>query len=323
MGICISSASSQIRHETNGVGSIFEEDYKSYSVCGIQKLESICSKQGSKGLNQDAAFSYQEFGGVEESDLVGVFDGHGQNGHIVSNIVKNRLPSLLLGQITAKSSLMQSKSFDKWKEAFETSFKVMDKEIKLQENLDCSCSGSTAVVLVKQGDNLVIGNLGDSRAVMGRMRDDGIEAVQLTTDLKPGLASEGERIRSCKGRVLALKEEAHIQRVWLPNEDAPGLAMSRAFGDFALKDYGIIAIPDVSFRRLTSHDRFIVLATDGIWDVLSNDQVASIVWAAESEEAAAKAVVEAAAEAWKRYPSSKHDDCTAVCHFLQTHNATE
>ncbi|KAA0064486.1 putative protein phosphatase 2C 72 [Cucumis melo var. makuwa] len=268
MGICISSASSQIRHETNKVGSIIEEDdhYKScYSVCGIQKLESICSKQGSKGINQDAAFAYQEFGEVEESDLFGVFDGHGQNGHIVSNLVKNRLPSLLLREVTAKSSLVKRKSFNTWKEAFETSFKVMDKEIKLQENLDGSFSGSTAVVIVKQGDYLVIGNLGDSRAVMGRMRDDGgIKAVQLTTDLKPGLASEGERIRRCKGRVLALKDEAHIQRVWLPNEDAPGLAMSRAFGDFALKDYGIINLPDVSFRPLTSHDRFIVLATDGV-----------------------------------------------------------
>lgn len=60
-----------------------------------------------------------------------------------------------------------------------------------------------------------------------------------------------------------------------------------------------------------------------IWDVLSNNEVASIVWAAESEEAAAKAVVEAAAEAWKRYPSSKHDDCTVVCHFLQSQNWTK
>lgn len=82
--------------------------------------------------------------------MFGVFDGHGPNGHIVSNLVKNRLPSLLLGEVTAKSSLVKRKSFNAWKEAFETSFKVMDKEIKLQENLDGSCSGSTAVVMVKQ-----------------------------------------------------------------------------------------------------------------------------------------------------------------------------
>lgn len=67
---------------------------------------------------------------------------------------------------------------------------------------------------------------------------------------------------------MALKNEPHIQRVWLPHEDAPGLAMSRAFGDFLLKDYGIIAIPDVSFHRLTSNNQFLVLATDGVRQLL-------------------------------------------------------
>lgn len=55
-----------------------------------------------------------------------------------------------------------------------------------------------------------------------------------------------------------------------------------------------------------------------MWDVLSNDEVASIVWMVESEEEAARAVVEAATAAWeKKYPSSKVDDITAVCLFLQ------
>lgn len=85
-------------------------------------------------------------------------------------------------------------------------------------------------------------------------------------------SGEADRIRSCNGRVFALKEEPHIQRVWLPNENSPGLAMSRAFGDFMLKDHGIIAIPDVSYRTLTSRDRFVVLASDGVSVILhAND----------------------------------------------------
>lgn len=63
---------------------------------------------------------------------------------------------------------------------------------------------------------------------------------------------------------MALKEEPHIQRVWLPYNDSPGLAMSRAFGDFVLKKHGIIAIPDLSHRRLTSEDKFLILASDGV-----------------------------------------------------------
>lgn len=77
-------------------------------------------------------------------------------------------------------------------------------------------------------------------------------------------AGEADRITKCNGRVLALKEEPHIQRVWLPHEDAPGLAMSRAFGDFLLKNHGVIAIPEISYHRLTPKDQFIVLATDGV-----------------------------------------------------------
>lgn len=56
-----------------------------------------------------------------------------------------------------------------------------------------------------------------------------------------------------------------MPRVWLPNNDSPGLAMARAFGDFCLKDFGLISVPEVSYRRLTDRDEFIVLATDGVY----------------------------------------------------------
>lgn len=52
--------------------------------------------------------------------------------------------------------------------------------------------------------------------------------------------------------------------MWLPNSDSPGLAMARAFGDFCLKDFGLISVPQISYRRLTDKDEFIVLATDGV-----------------------------------------------------------
>ena len=78
------------------------------------------------------------------------------------------------------------------------------------------------------------------------------------------LTAEAERIRKCKGRVFALQDEPEVARVWLPNNDSPGLAMARAFGDFCLKDYGLISVPDISYRRITEKDVFIVLATDGV-----------------------------------------------------------
>lgn len=50
----------------------------------------------------------------------------------------------------------------------------------------------------------------------------------------------------------------------MPECDCPGLAMSRAFGDFCIKDCGLISTPEVSYRKITSNDEFLVLATDGV-----------------------------------------------------------
>lgn len=75
---------------------------------------------------------------------------------------------------------------------------------------------------------------------------------------------EAARIQQCKGRVFALQDEPEVARVWLPNNDSPGLAMARAFGDFCLKDFGLISVPDVYYRHLTARDQFVILATDGV-----------------------------------------------------------
>ncbi|KAH6756329.1 hypothetical protein C2S51_038915 [Perilla frutescens var. frutescens] len=179
---------------------------------GSQSLGSINSHTGSKGLNQDCAIIYEGYG-VEDGAFCAVFDGHGKNGHIVSKIVRNRLPSLLLSQRNsiAKISpsthnsklgsdhLGQDKNFLRWKDACVSAFKAVDREIKFLNTLDCSCSGTTASVVIKQveitgnsmlphrGEDLIVANLGDSRAVLGTRTESGIIAVQLTTDLKPGV----------------------------------------------------------------------------------------------------------------------------------------
>lgn len=78
------------------------------------------------------------------------------------------------------------------------------------------------------------------------------------------LSGEEERIKKCQGRVFAVDEEPGVYRIWMPEENWPGLAMSRAFGDFCLKDFGLTCTPEVSYRRLTDKDEFVVLATDGV-----------------------------------------------------------
>lgn len=78
------------------------------------------------------------------------------------------------------------------------------------------------------------------------------------------LTEEAERIVQCKGRVFCLDDEPGVHRVWLPNVESPGLAMSRAFGDYCVKDFGLISVPEVTQRQLNTRDQFIILATDGV-----------------------------------------------------------
>ncbi|KAJ8421891.1 hypothetical protein Cgig2_009610 [Carnegiea gigantea] len=323
---------------------------------GSTEFASLFTQQGRKGTNQDAMIVWENFCSRADTIFCGVFDGHGPYGHLVAKKVRDSLPQKLsaqweanmrtdevLREISFNSSSMNSEDtsfisaddesrvsvdvedlekhpdiFQTLKESFLKAFRIMDRELRVHRSVDCFCSGTTAVTLIKQGQDLVVGNVGDSRAVLGtREEDNTLIPVQLTVDLKPNLPAEAERIRKCKGRVFALQDEPDVARVWLPNSDSPGLAMARAFGDFCLKDFGLIAVPDISYRRLTERDEFIVLATDGIWDVLSNKEVVDIVASAPSRSTAAKSLVETAVRAWKmKYPTSKVDDCAVVCLFL-------
>lgn len=303
----------------------------------------VFTQQGRKGTNQDAMVVWENFASRKDTIFCGVFDGHGPYGHLVARRVRDVLPSKLMaiwkasmrGEDDANSEsdwwteakldsglvLSPSKEpemFTRWRNSMLKTFNQMDQDLRTHPVIDCFCSGTTTVTVLKQGDELVIGNVGDSRAVLGsRREDDTLDAIQLTVDLKPSLPKEAERIRSCRGRVFALDDEPDVARVWLPYDDAPGLAMARAFGDFCLKDFGLISVPEVTYRKLTNKDEFIVLATDGVWDVLSNTEVVDVVSSATTKASAARAVVEAASRAWRlKYPTSKMDDCAVVCLFL-------
>ncbi|KAK6785094.1 hypothetical protein RDI58_018549 [Solanum bulbocastanum] len=345
---------------------------------GKSRTSCIFTQQGRKGINQDAMVVWEDFM-AEDVTFCGVFDGHGPHGHLVARKVRDALPLKLVSFLQSfdskhngstanccsgnqkldvvdpdKDGGMEDKVDYLWREAFLKSYKAMDKELRSHPNLDCFCSGSTAITLVKQGSNLFMGYIGDSRAIMAsKDSNDSMVAVQLTVDLKPDLPKEAERIKRCKGRVFALQDEPEVQRVWLPFDDAPGLAMARAFGDFCLKEYGVISVPEFSHRILTDRDKFIVLASDGVngnshfrtlksirsvwfedrvrimpvtrawyilhevWDVLSNEEVVEIVSSAPTRASAARILVDSAAREWKtKYPTSKMDDCAVVCLFL-------
>ncbi|KAM3384877.1 hypothetical protein ACQJBY_009084 [Aegilops geniculata] len=293
-------------------GRIFSND-------GRSRTASVFTQQGRKGINQDAMLIWDGFGGEEDGVLCGVFDGHGPHGHLVARRVRDSLPLRLMSAARSSPKTGLDMPAAAWRKAFARAYKAMDKDLRSHPALDSFCSGSTAVTVLKLGTDLYMANIGDSRAVLGS-RDaaaGGMAAVQLTVDLKPDVPSEAERIKKCRGRVFALQDEPEVPRVWLPFDDAPGLAMARAFGDFCLKDYGVISVPDFFHWPLTDKDQFVILASDGVWDVLSNQEAVDIVSSSPSRSKAARTLVEAANREWKtKYPTSRTDDCAVVCLYL-------
>jgi len=148
-------------------------------------------------------------------------------------------------------------------------------------------SGTTAIVALFTDNILTVANVGDSRAVLSR----GGHAVALTYDHKPGRPDEVKRINALGGRVGITEDEA-FDRVTMPcccrslrrkvaskplRVFPGGLSVARTIGDIGLKATGlIIPIPEAKTVELTSDDEVIILACDGVWDVLSNQDAVDI-----------------------------------------------
>ena len=67
-------------------------------------------------------------------------------------------------------------------------------------------------------------------------------------------------------------------RVWNKTQNAPGLAMSRSFGDKMAEDVGVTAEPEIFTTKLGKESRFLLVASDGVWEYLTNEEVLSLVF---------------------------------------------
>lgn len=129
------------------------------------------------------------------------------------------------------------------------------------------------------GNKIFCANVGDSRAVLARKPQGGKKwiAEGLSNDHKPDLPKEKARIEKAGGRVEPLLDEYDNAfgppRVWLKDEDIPGLAMSRSIGDQVAARVGVTAEPEIIETTFGPDDKYILLASDGIWEFISNEEV--------------------------------------------------
>ncbi|KAG2260174.1 hypothetical protein Bca4012_097126 [Brassica carinata] len=196
----------------------------------------------------------------------GIYDGHGCS-HVASRC-KERLHELVQEEALADKN-------EEWKKMMERSFTRMDKEaIRWEETVmsaNCKCElqtpncdavGSTAVVSVITPEKIIVANCGDSRAVLCRNG----KPVPLSTDHKPDRPDELDRIQEAGGRVI----------YWDGPRVLGVLATSRAIGDNYLKPY-VSSEPEVTVTDRTEEDEFMILASDGLWDVVTNEAACATV----------------------------------------------
>nr|XP_010933108.1 probable protein phosphatase 2C 75 isoform X1 [Elaeis guineensis]XP_019709343.1 probable protein phosphatase 2C 75 isoform X1 [Elaeis guineensis]XP_029123002.1 probable protein phosphatase 2C 75 isoform X1 [Elaeis guineensis] len=207
-------------------------------------------------------------GGGSMLHFFAVFDGHG--GSHVSALCKERMHVILAEELAA-AGVAEATDEDRWRAAMARSFERMD-ELALTACVcgnvgypPCRCErsgiesdivGSTAVVALVSRDRLLVANCGDSRAVLSRAG----RAFPLSSDHKPDRPDELARIEAAGGRVIYLNG-ARVHGI---------LAMSRALGDRYLKP-AVISEPEVRIVQRSAEDECLIIASDGLWDVLPND----------------------------------------------------
>uniref|UniRef100_A0A5B7ARV4 protein-serine/threonine phosphatase n=1 Tax=Davidia involucrata TaxID=16924 RepID=A0A5B7ARV4_DAVIN len=197
----------------------------------------------------------------------GVYDGHG--GSQVANYCCNRIHSALAEELEIVMASLSNGSIkdncqEQWKKAFTNCFLKVDAEVEGKASLEPVAPetvGSTAVVAVIFSSHIIVANCGDSRAVMCR----GKEPMALSVDHKPNREDEYARIEAAGGKVIQ----------WNGHRVFGVLAMSRSIGDRYLKPW-IIPNPEVMFIPRTKEDECLILASDGLWDVMTNEEVCDI-----------------------------------------------
>ena len=268
-----------------------------------------------KDNNQDNFIIKPNLLGIKGQYFFAVCDGHGEDGHFVSALIKSKLTSIIEKEL----SLKKNNNEETYNEVLITAIEQINEYVTLSE-IKSDFSGSTLICTLIIGNIICCANIGDSRAVLGR-KEKSWKAVNLSTDQKPSRSDEAQRIIETGGRVVSFEEGSPL-RVWFKYDNSPGLAMTRSIGDKASKKIGVICTPEIMNLKIKNSDKFIILASDGLWDQISSDKAVEIVskaWGKGKPEACCEKLIKKSVRKWQK-TSDSIDDITIIVIFLRRKN---
>ena len=308
--------------------NIFNEDFllRDFGVLSRPGNE----KSGMSKTNQDSFISKTNIKGLNNFNIFGVLDGHGPEGHLISQFASEFIPNYIINNKNIQSSsntntiynILRQNNYQIIKQAF-----ILANNRLKTINFDAKESGTTCVLVIHIGNHLICANVGDSRAIVAfdETNDPNLtylRAIPLSIDYKLELPEEKSRIIMSGGMVEQAVDELGLPsgpfRVYAPGKEYPGLAMSRSIGDLIAKTLGVIPDPGIMEYNLNKNTKFFILCSDGVWEFLNNNQVKDIGKqfylnsnATElCQELISRSVIE-----WK-YNDNTIDDITAIAVFF-------
>ena len=291
------------------------KDYYALSMAGKDH-------NGRNKINQDSYLMLTNINGITNYNVFAIFDGHGTEGHLVSQYLVKYFKNFF----ETNSQLIKGKTeTDIYNLLLYSNYKLIrdaiqecEKKLSNEEDININSSGSTLCMIIQLYQKIICVNVGDSRAILSIseiLRD---EIKILSIDHKPSLKKEQERIKNCGGFVKSIDSNGQL-RVWdSPLLKSPGLALSRSIGDLDAAKIGVIAEPDFWMKSVKKEMNFIVIASDGIWEFLSNKEVCDIVkkfYLNGNPKEAAEELVKKAREIWEK-KGKEIDDITTIIIFL-------
>ena len=281
------------------------------------------SEDGFTKVNQDSFLVLQSEYNLKDFNIFCVMDGHGNNGHLVSRYLMKYINLFFKNNKKINASNQNEDSiYQRLKKSdyhiLRRLFRHAERDLHKKSKIDANFSGTTCVMVAQIGDRFICANIGDSRAIMIKT---GNEIVPLSIDQKPDDPEESKRIVQNGGEISQYEEDGEKSgpyRIWKKGEVYPGIAMSRSVGDFIATSLGVV--PEAKFieEKIDQDCKFIVVASDGIWEFIDNKRVGEIVmpyYKNDDPDGACKALIKEATEWWNK-EDIVVDDITVVVVFF-------
>jgi len=286
------------------------------------------------GLNDDVEKTNQDSYLIKENifgenfNIYGVFDGHGDDGHFVSRYISKYISDYYSDEstfINYNSSLSKNKIFlEKNEQIIRESIKELDTKLTTTKiSFDILHSGSTSVLLFLIDETLICANIGDSQCYLFNCSKEDLWTFESLAKIhKPSDEEEKKRIIESGGEVHPYFEEDGVyegpDRVYAKNKTYPGLSLSRSIGDLDGKDVGVISDPDIIVKKIDENSKFIILGSDGLWDVIKPYDASRIVRSYFNKgdiDGACQILLNKAMKIWKKN-NEERDDITIIIIFL-------